>query len=391
MSESIEDPTRAGRPGEAEGAGGAEPVPPQSNRDIRRTSGESRSSRRRKKERGRELAGTGSIEPGLSGGVSHGTRRKAARVAVVSVVVGALVVGALLAAALAINSVARWNARRLATLKTAPTEQEKKARDNVLVISEKDGKATGFLALRVDQDRKQVFGIAIPDGAFLEVPGQGFERVGDSYLVGPDVSMSAISNFLTVPFDRYVVVSEATYQEALRGQLLRGVMQAARDSNLREKDAEDLAEFLDQTPTEDVALVPLEVKPITLGAQTYFEPQREALADLLQSWWGVELSESEKVVRLIVYNGAGTPGIAGEAAQQLIRGGFRVVDTKNADTFDYKETQIVVQDKDMVAGEAVRKVLGTGKVIDQPSDQDVADVIVIIGKDYKPPKTPGGS
>ena len=135
----------------------------------------------------------------------------------------------------------------------------------------------------------------------------------------------------------------------------------------------------------------LEVKPITVGPQTYFEPQREALADLLESWWGVKLSESDKAsFALIVYNGAGTPGIAGEAAQQLIRGGFRVVDTKNADNFNYKQTQIVVQDKDMAAGDAVKKVLGTGKVIDQPSDQDVADVIVIIGKDYKPSTTTTG-
>jgi hypothetical protein len=262
-----------------------------------------------------------------------------------------------------------------------------KARENLLVISEKDGKATGFLAIRVDEKQGQVFGIAIPDGAFIEVPGQGFERVGDSYLAGPDVSMSAISNFLSVTFNRYVVVPETTYQKALRAQSMKDLMKAVTKSNLSAADAVSVTTTLDKTPTEDVALVPLTVKPITLGSETYFEPQRKELADLVESWWGVKLSESDKVVRIIVYNGAGTPGIAGEAAQQLIRGGFRVVDTKNADNFNYKETQIVVQNKDMTAGQAVRKVIGTGKVIDQVSDQDVADVIIIIGKDYKPPKS----
>jgi hypothetical protein len=139
--------------------------------------------------------------------------------------------------------------------------------------------------------------------------------------------------------------------------------------------------------SKDVALVPLQVKPITVGKQTYFEPQRDDLADLLKSWWGVQMADAESATRLIVYNGAGVPGIAGEAAQSLIRGGFRVVDTKNADNFGYKQTQIVVQNGDMTAGERVRSVLKVGRVINQPSDQNVAGVIVIIGKDYKPPKT----
>ncbi|MCE5191370.1 MAG: LytR C-terminal domain-containing protein, partial [Actinomycetia bacterium] len=59
-------------------------------------------------------------------------------------------------------------------------------------------------------------------------------------------------------------------------------------------------------------------------------------------------------------------------------------DTKNADRFDYKETLIVVQNGDLEGGATVKQVLGTGKIIDQPSDQDVADIIVIVGQDWKP-------
>jgi hypothetical protein len=315
------------------------------------------------------------------------TTRNAAFVGLMGVGAVVFVLVALLVAAVSVNALARWNAKRIAARHDAPTQAELKARENVLLISVKSGKATGFLAVRVDDKQNQIFGIAIPDGAFIEVPGQGFERVGDSYLAGPDVSMSAISNFLSVTFNRYVVVPEATYQKALQEQTMKDVMKAAIKSNLSAADTADLTKSFNDTPTEDVALVPLTVKPITLGSETYFEPQRKELIDLVESWWGVKMSEADNVVRLIVYNGAGTPGVAGEAAQQLIRGGFRVVDTKNADNFNYKQTQIVVQDKDMAAGDAVRKVLGVGKVIDQVSDQDVADVIVIIGKDYKPPKS----
>ena len=40
-------------------------------------------------------------------------------------------------------------------------------------------------------------------------------------------------------------------------------------------------------------------------------------------------------------------------------------------------------------GEQVRATLGVGEVVAKPSEQDVADVIVIIGKDYKAPATNG--
>jgi hypothetical protein len=99
----------------------------------------------------------------------------------------------------------------------------------------------------------------------------------------------------------------------------------------------------------------------------------------------VDASKAAAASRVILYNGAGAPGIAGEAAQQLIRGGFRVVDTKNADNFNYATTKIVVQRGDVKQGEEIARILGVGKVEQQPSEQDVADVIVVVGKDYKPP------
>lgn len=299
------------------------------------------------------------------------------------VVIGALLFGAVTGW----NWVARWSARRAVESEQSETERARRARENLLVIAERDGQAAGFLALRADAKNRQIFGVAVPEGAFIEVPGRGFERAGESYGEGPEVSLSAISNFFTVPFERYVVVPEQVYQDALRGQDLSQVMPAVTKTNLTDTEREALASTLGEVSKENVALVPLQVKPISVGSQTYFEPQRDELAELLESWWGVTLSEADDVTRVIVYNGSGTPGIAGEAAQQLIRGGLRVVDTKNADRFDYATTQIVVQNEDMTAGEAVRKALGVGAVVSQPSEQDVADVIVIVGKDFRPSGT----
>jgi len=284
-----------------------------------------------------------------------------------------------------VNSYARWNALRQADQANSPEAQAEKARDNLLLIAVDDDNATGFLAVRSDPDQSQIYGIAIPDGAFIDIPGQGFERIGDSYRSGPEVSLSAVSNFFTVPFTSYAVIDAEIYQASLTNQLLVGVTDMFKETNLSDDDLARWENAFNETPTEKVALVPMPVKPIALGSETYFEPQREAVADLLESWWGVTISDTEEVTRVIVYNGSGIPGIAGAAAQQLIRAGFRVVDTKNADSFDYATTQIVVQNGDENSAAPAVETLGVGEVNVQPADQQVADIIIIIGKDYEPP------
>ncbi len=285
-----------------------------------------------------------------------------------------------------INGAARFLAKRQAAEDNSPEAVKERSRGNLLIIGTDGTSGADFLAVRLDEKAGQVFGVAVPDGAFMEVPGQGFERIGDSFKAGPEVSMAAISNYLTVPFEQYVVVSKEAYQAALTDQSMKGLMAAVIETDLTDADRARLGAFMDGLTSEKVALVPLPVKPINLGQQTYFEPQRDQVADLLLLWWGVKLGSDEGVIRAIIYNGAGRPGVAGEVAQALISAGVRVVDTKNADRFDYKETLIVVQDGDLEGGATIKEILGIGTVVDQPSEQDVADIIVIVGQDWKPPK-----
>lgn len=309
--------------------------------------------------------------------------------------VGALLVGLLLFLLLAsaYNGIVRWSARRAADATSQHAALEARSRENLLVIGQQNGQAVGFIALRVDATNKQIYGIAIPDGAFIEVPGQGFERVGESFAGGPNISLAAISNYLTVPFHSYVVVSSTAYADAIKQQSVQGITAASSATNLASADLDSIGRDIASIPRQNTAIVPLPVKPIKLGTQTYFEPQRTEVADLLKSWWGVDASKTAEVTRIILYNGAGLPGIAGDAAQQLIRAGYRVIDTKNANNFNYKTTQVIVQRGAISQGNDIAKLLGVGTVVNQPSDQDVADVIVIIGRDYKPPAggTTGGS
>lgn len=316
------------------------------------------------------------------------TRLRVRNVLIVIVqALAALLVSAivLLLIAQGVNTFVRWNAQRLAERAGTTVERQQMSRENVLVVGVEGDNAVGFLAMRVDPKAERAFGIAIPDGAFLEVPGTGFSRIGESWATTPSVTTAAISNYLTVPFDSWIAVPASVYREALTGQKVAGLVPAVEDTNMDDDSLEALGKRLDQVPQKEVALVPMPVRPLKLGDQTFFEPQRDEVEDLLQSWWGVDPDEAAEVIRVIVYNGSGTPGAAGEAAQQLIRAGLRVVDTKNADKFDYKETIVVVKRGDRSRGEEVARVLDAKEVRVEVSDQGVADVIVIIGKDYRPP------
>lgn len=284
-----------------------------------------------------------------------------------------------------VNWYVRWNATKKAGETSAGVERERRSKENVLVVGVEGDNAVGFLAMRVPPDSEQAFGIAIPEGAFLEVPGAGFSRIGESWSATPTVTTAAISNYLTVPFDIWVAVPADAYRSALTKQNVNSVLDDVQKTNLSDDELSDLSKRFESVPQKEVAIVPMPVKPIKLGEQTYFEPQRDEVADLLESWWGVDPDAVAEVVRVIVYNGAGVPGVAGEAAQELIRSGFRVVDTKNADRFDYAKTVVVVKRGDRTRGESVADVLGASEVRLEPSDQSVTDVIVIVGKDYKPP------
>lgn len=302
---------------------------------------------------------------------------------VLTVVVSlALVAGAMVGLVLGVNAFARWNAIRIAGGPAVPTSA---AENNLLVIGVDGGVATGFTALKTERKTGRVLGIAIPDGAFVEVPGQGFERIGASYVAGAEVSKDTVSNYLGVSFPRYVVVSGDAYQSLLSGQDVASLMGQIVQTDLKEDERASFAEYFGRVNPKNVWIVPLPVKPVAVGDQQYYEPQRDQVADLLLQWWGVKASEQKSTPRVIVYNGVGTPGLAGQAAQQLIRTGFRIVNSGNADNFDHATTQIYLYHGTQADAQAVRDALGVGQIVVQSAPQQLTDMIVIIGADYRPP------
>jgi hypothetical protein len=82
-----------------------------------------------------------------------------------------------------------------------------------------------------------------------------------------------------------------------------------------------------------------------------------------------------------VLNGSGESGVGSRVASFLRRGGFHVVEVRNADRSDYFPTLVVSRREDGEPAHAVASYLGGPPVLQQVWSSDLAEVTVVIGSD----------
>jgi hypothetical protein len=105
-------------------------------------------------------------------------------------------------------------------------------------------------------------------------------------------------------------------------------------------------------------------------------------------------SESEPVFNLSVLNGTGIKGIAAEASELFkgikYSGGedkYKVSMVADANSYNYKNTQIICKSKDpeiAKAAEEIKSLLKVGVITTQNGTTQNSDIVIIIGKDYSP-------
>jgi polyisoprenyl-teichoic acid--peptidoglycan teichoic acid transferase len=122
------------------------------------------------------------------------------------------------------------------------------------------------------------------------------------------------------------------------------------------------------------------------GAATY-RLQRSAVAALVDARLAGSMpaQSSAAVVRVQVLNGVGVPGIGQMVDRQLEGGGFRILLTDNARSFDFEETQILVYEETASALDAARRVqerLGVGRILVSRQPQSVVDLTIVVGADF---------
>ena len=106
-----------------------------------------------------------------------------------------------------------------------------------------------------------------------------------------------------------------------------------------------------------------------------------ALVDERMAWLDLVVGER---IRIEILNGTGEVGITAPIAAALVKDGYRIVRTDNADTLDFSETRVVGHTLDnQQSALAVQGLLGFGEVrIEQRQPSLVVDVTVIVGDDF---------
>lgn len=92
-------------------------------------------------------------------------------------------------------------------------------------------------------------------------------------------------------------------------------------------------------------------------------------------------------VRVLVQNGAGTPGLGGSARSRLVAAGFRFVGGGNVEGFGVSESLVLLPDGSATSrarGAAVAKALGLNASAMRVSDTapTIAELVVLLGEDF---------
>jgi hypothetical protein len=103
-------------------------------------------------------------------------------------------------------------------------------------------------------------------------------------------------------------------------------------------------------------------------------------------------SENPESILVNILNGQGTKGIAALARVKIEtalgddKNIIKIIETKDADNFNYKKTRIIIFTAkagiDKVADD-LKKLIGVGEISKSTDNADNVDITIILGSDYK--------
>jgi hypothetical protein len=172
--------------------------------------------------------------------------------------------------------------------------------------------------------------------------------------------------------------TELRWQLVLQSLLAKRAVLLPSDL-LQTDDAAAVAAVLDDAKGSAVQQVPVE----DLGGDLQdplIKTDPEELPGFVSAAFGEGRGET---VHVIVVNGNGEPGVGESVAAKIVPAGFRVVLSQNADRFDHETTAVIASgDEHLDAARRVQEALGVGEVQVTRVPSGLADVTIVVGKDY---------
>jgi anionic cell wall polymer biosynthesis LytR-Cps2A-Psr (LCP) family protein len=138
--------------------------------------------------------------------------------------------------------------------------------------------------------------------------------------------------------------------------------------------------------------VVLPSKPIdTGGGATSYRVDPTELTKLVHAQLSQSLPTGAKQRQptVLIENGVGTSGLVGSACDRLLPNGYGFAGSGNAPNFNYATSQVIVFSDSVAAARVGNDIarllkLPEGDVVASSQGQNVADVVVILGRDYHP-------
>jgi hypothetical protein len=272
-----------------------------------------------------------------------------------------------------------------------------------------------FVTVLASGGNRDPLAVVVPSYTAVSIPGQGLGTVQDAGAGrDPELVATTIGNVLQVPIDATVASTAGELQglvdaaggiEGPPGNLtgaraLAYLTEAGVDPTDRfirwQEILTGLLDGLEEHP-DLFSGMPADTRPtfdaLEPGAGMFELPVRDIGVGLSDpDAAGIEALVKERFVtpgrtaggiRLVILNGNGRPGIGADVARLLVPIGFRLVSSLNARRFDENVTHIVAATPEFLdEAELARTVLGVGEVFLGEQPTNVADVSVVVGKDF---------
>ena len=113
--------------------------------------------------------------------------------------------------------------------------------------------------------------------------------------------------------------------------------------------------------------------------KTIYENPKIQLMNQVQTYDSIN-----KVIQIEVLNGCGDKGVADLYASYLRKNNYDVIDYKNADSFDYNASKIIVHNNNLAVENVAELFEIETKNVDYLFNENIFyDMTLIVGKDYK--------